>query len=338
MYDLAVYSHKRFQMLDFCTLFDSNYLPRALAMYESLKRHNHNFHLYVFAFDEKCYDVLKQLSLECVTIIPLKEFEDEELLKIKNNRSPGEYCWTCTPSIIKYTIEKYNVPSCTYLDADLYFFSDPSVLIEEMGNKSVLITEHRYTPKYDRCSTSGIYCVQFMTFKNDINGMKVLDWWRDACNEWCYARYENGKFGDQKYLDHWPTQFEGIHILQHLGGGLAPWNIQQYDFKNTSGKIYGKVHSTQQEFEVIFYHFHALKFSAKETCFLGAYTINTQIKKLFYHTYVKEIKEVFDKILPYGITMKIENISPEKNWTYPLKIFKRILFYSKNFYPMREFT
>ncbi|WP_310438749.1 hypothetical protein [Sulfuricurvum sp.] len=325
-------------MLNFCTLFDSNYLPRALAMYESLKRHNRNFHLYVFAFDDKCYDVLNQLSLEFVTTISLKEFEDEELLKIKNTRSAGEYCWTCTPSIIKYIIEKYNAESCTYLDADLYFFSDPSVLIEEMGSKSVLITEHRYTPKYDRCSTSGIYCVQFMTFKNDANGMRVLNWWRNACNEWCYARYENGKFGDQKYLDHWPTQFEGIHVLQHLGGGLAPWNVQQYDFENISEKMYGTEHSTQQRFEVVFYHFHALKFSGETTCFLGAYAINTQVKKLFYHTYVKKMKEVFDKIIPYGITMKIENISPEKNWTYPLKILKRILFYSKNFYPMKEFT
>ncbi len=34
-------------------------------------------------------------------------------------------------------------------------------------NKSVLITDHRYTPIYDQSLKSGRYCVQFITFKND---------------------------------------------------------------------------------------------------------------------------------------------------------------------------
>ena len=168
-------------MYRYCTLFDSNYLTRGLAMYESLKEHSNEFHLYVFAFDDRSYDLLNRLNYENITIISLSEFEDEELLRVKGDRTAAEYCWTCTPSIIKYSIETYNLDSCTYLDADLYFFSNPSVLIEEMSEKSVLITEHRYTPTYDQSATSGIYCVQFMTFKNNVSGLKVLNWWRDAC-------------------------------------------------------------------------------------------------------------------------------------------------------------
>ena len=115
-----------------------------------------------------------------------------------------------------------------------------------MGEKSVLITEHRYTKEYDQSRTSGIYCVQFMTFKNDKNGMEALNWWRNACIEWCYSRFENGKFGDQKYLDDWLNRFKGVHSLKNLGGGVAPWNIQQYDL-------------SKKEFELIFYHFHGFK-------------------------------------------------------------------------------
>ena len=90
------------------------------------------------------------------------------------------------------------------MDADLYFYQDPQILIDEIPkNKSVLITQHNYYPKYDQSKTSGIYCVQFMYFKNDNEGMKVLKWWRDKCIEWCYNRFEDGKFGDQKYLDDW---------------------------------------------------------------------------------------------------------------------------------------
>ena len=34
---------------------------------------------------------------------------------------------------------------------------------------------------------------------------------------------------NQKYLDEWPTKFKNIHIMQNLGGGLGPWNIENYD-------------------------------------------------------------------------------------------------------------
>ena len=49
--------------LFFCTLFDSNYLTRGLAMYESLAKHCDDFHLFIFSFDDKCLEVLKKLKL-----------------------------------------------------------------------------------------------------------------------------------------------------------------------------------------------------------------------------------------------------------------------------------
>jgi len=299
-------------MYNYCTLFDSNYLTRGIAMYESLKKYSNSFYLYIFAFDDKSFSLLKKMNLEFVTIVSLDEFEDEELLKIKDGRSFGEYCWTCTPSIIKYSIEKYTLDSCTYLDADLYFFSDPSILIEEMGDKSVLITEHRYTSEYDQSATSGVYCVQFMTFKSNNNGMKVLNWWRDSCNDWCYARHEDGKFGDQKYLDDWTTRFEGIHVLENLGGGVAPWNIQQYNLKD-------------EEFNLVFYHFHNYKFQENGKVELSSYKLNKNDIEILYKPYTKHLEKItmelkiFDKINDYNGIVKKRLF----HWKDPIRILKR---------------
>ncbi len=313
-------------MYNYCTLFDKNYLTRGLAMYESLKKYSDKFHLYIFAFDDKSYKLLKELNLDSVTIISLREFEDEELLKLKDSRSSGEYCWTCTPSAIKYCIDTYDLYSCTYLDADLYFFDNPAILIEEMKNKSVLITEHRYTSEYDQSATCGIYCVQFMTFKNDDNGMKVLNWWRDACNDWCYARHEDGKYGDQKYLDDWTSRFEGVHELQNLGGGVAPWNIQQYNLSNDS-------------FNLIFYHFHNYKILKGHRIECGPYRLSENDIELLYKPYTrhlntitKELKQI-DKINDYNGMVENQPL----RWKDPLRILKRKIKGVYNIFDKKKF-
>lgn len=279
--------------MNFCTLFDANYLSRGLNMYYSLQRHCRSFHLYIFAFDDQAFHLLKHINLPGVTLISLSQLEstDSDLLQVKPTRSQGEYCWTSTPSTIKYVLETYELETCTYLDSDLYFFSDPSVLYEEMGDNSVFITPHRYTPQYDKSQTSGIYCVQYVTFRHDERGMEVLNWWRDACLEWCYNRHEDGKFGDQKYLDDWPTRFEGVHVLNHLGGGVAPWNIQQYIFFRKNGQLFGRETSTDSKFNLIFYHFHFVTFYISGMVDLSPYKLSSADKRLIYLPYLEEIEQ-----------------------------------------------
>ena len=283
-------------MLTFCTLFNSVYLSRGLALYNSLEEQCDNFHLYIFAFDNECFNYLTGLNLKHATIISLEEFEDEELLKVKPTRSNGEYCWTCTSSTILYIIKNYGVDHCTYLDADLYFFSPPQILLDEMGDNSIFITPHRYTKKYDQSEKTGIYCVQFVTFKNDEKGLKALTWWRNSCLEWCYNKFEGGLFGDQKYLDDWPERFEGVYVCENLGAGVAPWNMQQYTFKKNNYNIIGTEMSTKRDFNLIFFHFHSFAFVSPS--FFSPrpyYKRNDPVLSLIFNPYVKEIKKIREK-------------------------------------------
>jgi hypothetical protein len=284
--------------LNFCTLFNSNYLSRGLVMYESLLKQCENFHLYVFAFDDKCYEFLKSQHYPHLTIISLAEFEDEDLLKIKPTRTAAEYCWTCSSSTILFSIKKFNLPNCTYVDADMCFYANPLVLYNEMGDNSVLITAHRYSKAHDQSVSSGKYCVQFVTFKNDERGLIVLNWWRNACIEWCYDRMEDGKFGDQKYLDDWTTRFEGVYELQHLGGGIAPWNVDQYSFVADSNKIRGTELATGKKFEAVFFHFHAARFYADNIAqfTILEYTLTKNVQAVFYFPYIKLISQQRKKV------------------------------------------
>src|SRR4051812_34843747 len=145
----------------FVTLFDSNFLPSALAMHASLLRHAGSFRLWILCMDEQVEKQLTTLDLTGVSLIPLREFETPELLAVKPTRGRGEYCWTSTP--FTFTAVFARDPTAervTYLDADLFFLRPPAILLEEFtaSGKDVFITEHAYAPEYDHTRKSGRFC------------------------------------------------------------------------------------------------------------------------------------------------------------------------------------
>ena len=286
--------------LNFVTLFDSNYLSRGLAMIDSLHRWCKEFHIYVVAFDSETEVILNRLAIDNLTVISLADFEDEALLNVKNSRSKAEYCWTSTPSTILYCIQQFNLDHCTYVDADLLFLADPLPLIQEMGDDSILLTEHRFTWYYKAALRNGIYCVQFMTFKNTSEALEALEWWRDACLDWCFARLEDGKFGDQKYLDDWPSRFKRVHILKHEGGGIAPWNIQQYRIikKNERFEIVSR--RSKKKSNLFFYHFHNFRIYNTGIVDMGEYFLSKDVKNILYKYYIKELRRAVSKLEEKG--------------------------------------
>jgi len=318
-------------MLNFITLFDKNYLSRGLALYQSLSEQCDDFFLYILAMDLETEEYLKKENRNNRMIIPLSQIESFycELPEIKKERSRAEYCWTLTPYSIQYAIKQYNMESCTYIDADMYFYSDPKVLIDEAGNNSIIITEHRYTPEYDQTKTSGKYCVQFMHFKNDVYGLDALEWWRQRCKEWCYAISRNGKFGDQKYLDDWTTRFRGVYVPRNIGCGIAPWNMQQYDFFIKDGRIIVSDKITKEQGELIFVHYHSLSkclSNGIDVWYLGVYYLSDVIKNILYKPYINKLIAIESKLGKYLVSPVYNKMRKESFFIYYIKnVIKSLL-------------
>jgi hypothetical protein len=243
-------------VLNFCTSLDAGYLPRGLAIHRSLERHADRFHLYVLCIDDAAHSYIESLGLPSATAIPLAELEaiDPELAAVRHTRSTGEYCWTAKPSLCRHLLDR--VPSgepLTYIDADMMFFADPQVLLDELGDASIMLVPHRFSPRRAHWSeTDGIYNGGWITFRNDARAREALVWWRERCLEWCYDRREDGKFADQKYLDDWPERFEGVHALGNPGAGVAPWNADQYELAERGGVPLADGRP------IVFYHYSSL--------------------------------------------------------------------------------
>lgn len=273
-------------------------------MIESLLRFQPSAEIVVFAFDDKCCEILRQLNLVGVKTVPLVDFEDEDLKKVKGTRSTGEYCWTATPSTVLHCLTKLNVRSVTYVDADLCFYSDPSFLFKENERFSIWITSHRYSPMYDQSKTSGKYCVQFVHFKNNDCGIEAAKWWRDRCIEWCYSRYEDGKFGDQKYLDDWLTRFQSVIDIPNIGVGVAPWNMGQYEVIGNN-LISRCVDGVIETADLVFFHFHGFQIQKNGVADLGYYQTPKSFKQKIYRGYFKAVHKWDIRLLcEFGVLPK----------------------------------
>lgn len=286
-------------MEHYVTLFDSLFLPQGLALHMSMERHVKNYQLWILCVDDEVFAVLTKLSLSNVRLLQLSKLETEELLKVKVDRTNGEYCWTLTPFAPRFVFEAdATVERVTYLDADLWFRKDPLPIFIELDSskKDVLITDHAYAAKYDHSTTSGQYCVQFMTFSR-LGGEVVRKWWEGKCLDWCYARHENGKFGDQKYLDDWPERFaEKVHTLVDKELVMAPWSAQRYPYGRSC-----------------VWHFHNVRIRTDGKDLLmsyGEYRLPYVVKQFVYKTYFHDLKQSIKilKINNCALRLKSQNL------------------------------
>ena len=62
-------------MINFCTYFDINYIHKGLALYDSLVNTGSEFKLWILCFDDKVYEVLRELNLPHAILISESEFE-----------------------------------------------------------------------------------------------------------------------------------------------------------------------------------------------------------------------------------------------------------------------
>ena len=306
-----MYAKKYKLMQHFVTLFDSLYLPQGLNLHQSMQRHIRLFTLWILCLDDVTFDVLHALELSNIKLLRLSKLETPELQAVKSERTKAEYCWTLTPFAPRFVFEAdVSINQVTYVDADLWFRKPPLAVFEEFetSGKSVLITDHAYAPEYDQSATSGQYCVQFMVFTRG-RGEVVRKWWEERCIEWCYARFENGLFGDQKYLDDWPTRFKNeVHVMSAQNLVLAPWNMSRFQYSAA--------------FAV---HLHGLKISRYLKTYLPtAYKIPPATVTHVYMPYKNDLKKSFAMLASIKFSVRSQ-LNVRDYWINTIKVMVRSL-------------
>jgi hypothetical protein len=239
----------------YCTCFDHRYLPRGLALIESLRHHGAYDEVWILCLSDKCFDVLSTLNLAGVRPVRLQELEDKipGLRDSKATRATIEFYYTCAPAFTEFALKNSaDAQVATYLDSDLWFFENPDSIFAEIGDASTAIIPHNFTEKNRALERFGTYNVGWVSFRRSKEGLKCLQWWQESCIDWCYGYIDGERFADQGYLNQFQTIAPNTNIIRQKGANLAPWNIANYRVTKRDNAIF------LDDDPLVFFHFHGV--------------------------------------------------------------------------------
>ena len=271
-------------------------------MVSSLRHVSNDFKLYVLCIHDIIYHILNKIEIDGVEPIKLSDVESDELRRIRKERHFHAYCWTLKPVFLSYVMEKY--PDCKYfahLDADLFFFDNPDNIFNESPNSSLFLTHHRNSRDFLKYyGVTGVFNTGFVGCKNDETALKAIRKWKYQCIEYCPIKEDRIRriFGDQRYVESWPTEFQGVHVVQSYGVNTAVWNIQNYDVSIRNNKVY------IAQYPLTFYHFSGLTIISRNEFNLNWYyriedeMVMNYIYKPYIITLVNVMKDM-EKYFPW---------------------------------------
>jgi len=225
------------------------------------------------------------MKMESASLVPIciDELITPEISAVRGRTTHGQFCWVCQPLICEFILDNYEDEMVTYLEADSLFFYDPEVLFWELGEKSVSLVPHNYSPHFDLTAHAGRFCVQFNAFRRDDVAREILEYWKLNCFK--YTKEKPFDTIGQTCLNDLPDRFDGVKIIEHPGAGVAPWNIQhvKFEIRDSVPCVDGV--------PIVFYHYHQYGRYEDGSHELCDYPISKQIIDSIYKTYIREIAE-----------------------------------------------
>ncbi|MBU6431441.1 MAG: hypothetical protein KGJ58_02865 [Patescibacteria group bacterium] len=287
--------------INIATIFDRNYLIRALAFHEAISKFKNEYVFWFLCLDKDTKEILEKLSLNNVIAMSVEEIGDEELLKTRSSRSTGEFAFTSKPSWINYIFNKIkDGDTLIYADNDIIYFAPPENILERMikNGHSIGVTPHKFSEKKDWMNEKiGKYNAGLIYFISDQNSRLCVNEWRKQCIDWCYLKYDNGRFGDQLYMNKWPEKYKGIYEIPDKGVNLGSWNIYNFKITERGGNFF------VDEEPLVCYHFHRIKF----------YIAGNKIKPLPIYIYHKKLYNMYTDMIEKGWG---KMLAFNKDWNY----------------------
>jgi hypothetical protein len=239
----------------YCTIITANYFFYAKALFDSIKKYDSNLNFQVLVVGDFEEDLIYN-GIEVIKLDLLKSCFQQDYNSIKHYEvdEASKLRWALKPLFLKYLLLKRKFDKALFLDPDLYFYSNPLFLFDDLNDKDVIITPHWRSKdpvldpdNFNWLFTGGLFNAGF--FGCNANSINILDWWLKACSY--KMEKADGFYVDQVYLNLMPIYFSGqVEILQHKGCNVATWNIIECE-----RSIVGNAVLINKEYPIVFIHY-----------------------------------------------------------------------------------
>lgn len=269
IYKALIKENEEENMLVFTSIC-MNYLPKALVLGDSLKKHNPNIRFFVILVEKEIPECWPDIANDIIDeVILAKDLGFDDFNKFIFKHSLVEASTSIKGQALCYLLENES-DKVVYIDPDIKIYNSLDELSNLLNHNDIILTPHLTIPETKEediihneiCALQhGIYNLGFLAVRNSEEGLKFARWWRDRLSLFCYDDIPQGIFTDQRWIDFAPAYFN-VHILKNPGYNMAPWNLstRKLEFKNNKLLV-------NEEFELIFFHFSGLDSGANEIVF-----------------------------------------------------------------------
>ncbi len=218
----------------FYTSICSNYLPKAIALAESVKRHCSNARFVLCLVEREVPEVAQSCPFFDEVILA-KDAGWENFDSFIFRHSIVEASTAVKPRFLIHLMDRFvDSDKFVYLDPDVLVYSDFIELEEILDRESIVIAPHLLRPGNIDMEISslahGTYNLGFLAVSRDPNATSFVRWWAERLFLFCYDDKSRGIFTDQKWIDLVPCFFDA-HILKHHGYDFATWSLLGSDMR-----------------------------------------------------------------------------------------------------------
>ena len=215
----------------YCTILARNYLPRALSLAESLRRHHPDATLVILMIEAVTDDELPSVDGVRLASLAILGLETRRTLELAASYDLVELATAVKPLLLLALLRE--TPNAVYLDPDTYVTS-PMVELEpavESSVNGIVLTPHFLDPVPAGSGLGeghllhvGVFNLGFCAVSR--RSQAFLEWW------WSHLEYEclhdplSGLFVDQKWVDVGSALFAAT-AWQHRGYNVGVGNIHE---------------------------------------------------------------------------------------------------------------